>query len=252
MHSISTPRVTRRAVGLWVLCGWFPALGASAELLRVNVDDGNPPFMYGRGTEAEGIYPAILRAVFREMGMQGRIEPKPWRRALAELADGRAGLAGLYKTHERLAKFDYSDVLFVEKLDVYVRQDRAFTFATLDDLKGKRLGVISGWSYGDAFDDARRAGAFVAEEVATDAQNFLKLQAGRLDAVVAIAEAAQPLLPAHARVRRAGTLAENPTYLAFARSSDRRGLLQRFNAALSRLRDSGELARIVAAELPQR
>jgi polar amino acid transport system substrate-binding protein len=218
------------------------------EHTLVDVDDANPPFMFAAQGHAAGVYPALLAAAFREMGVPVVIEPKPWRRALAEIDTGHAGVGGIYKNAERLQRFDYSDALFVERVNVYTLRGR-LRYANLADLAGKRVGVIRGWSYGDDFDALRKSGAVTTEDVASDGQNFAKLEAGRLDAVLAIAEAAEPLLRKHPQAELAGTLAENPTYLAFNKSVARLDLLQRFNAALGRLRASGESRRIVSEAL---
>lgn len=224
-------------------------VAALAQELLVNVDDANPPFMFARNGTAAGVYPVLMAAVFHEMGAEVRILPKPWRRALAELDAGTAGLGGIYKNSERLKRFDYSDPMFVERVSLYSLRTDASRYAGVADLRGKRVGVIRGWSYGDEFDEARKAGLMTVEEVNSDAQNFAKLSVGRLDVVIAIVEAAEPQLRIHRDVQLAGAMAENPTYLAFSKSAGKLGFIERFNAALARLKKSGVVARIVTQEL---
>jgi len=222
---------------------------AGAQELVVNVDDANPPFMFAREGRAVGVYPALMSAVFKEMHADVHILPKPWRRALAEIDAGTAGVGGIYKNSERLKHYDYTEPMFVERVSLYALRTDTSRYAGVPDLKGKRVGVIRGWSYGDDFDDARRAGVMEVEEVNSDAQNFAKLAAGRLDVVLAIVEAAEPHLRAHRSVQLAGSMAENATYLAFSKSAGMQGFIERFNAALSRMKKSGVVARIVAEEL---
>ena len=222
---------------------------AGAQELLVDVDDANPPFMFGRDGHAAGVYPVLMSAVFKEMKADVRILPKPWRRALAEIDAGTAGVGGIYKNSERVKRYDYSEAMFVERVSLYALRTDTARYASVADLKGKRVGVIRGWSYGDDFDAARRAQSMLVEEVNSDAQNFAKLAAGRLDVVLAIVEAAEPHLRAHRTVQLAGTMAENPTYLAFSKAAGMQGFLDRFNAALARMKKSGAVARIVAEEL---
>ncbi|HJV63797.1 MAG TPA: transporter substrate-binding domain-containing protein [Albitalea sp.] len=224
------------------------AFAQADERLRIDVDDANPPFMYADHDRAAGVYPALLRAVFADMGVPMEVQPRPWLRALAELDAGSAGVAGIYKNAERLRRYDYSEVLFVERVNAYVRAGGRRVDGPAD-LAGRRVGVIRGWSYGDAFDALRRTGAVTVEEVSSDGQNFAKLDAGRLDAVLAIAEAAEPLLRRHASLRFAGTVTENPTYLAFGKGAHRLGLIARFNASLARLRAAGRVRQIVGEQL---
>jgi polar amino acid transport system substrate-binding protein len=226
---------------------WAPQ---AAEPLRVNVDEANPPFMYAVDGRAAGLYPALLNAVFREMKEPVDIQALPWRRALMEIDASAAGVGGIYKNTERLAKYDYSAALFVERVNVYVHKDHwRKPLKSLGDLSGMRVGVIRGWSYGDEFDRARQAGRMQVQEVTSDRQNFQKLHAARLDAVLAIDEAARAQLQGFPKVVAAWTLTENPTYLAFNKSARMTAVIERFDAALAKLRAQGQADRIVEQAL---
>ena len=228
----------------------FAFVGAhSQEAVRVDVDEGNPPFMFAKEGRAAGVYPALMSAAFRDMKVSVLIEAKPWARALAEIEAGKAGVGGIYKNSERLKRFDYSEALFVERINIYSRRKDGARYTSLQALKGNRVGVIRGWSYGDSFDDLRKSGAIVAEDTGSDEQNFAKLEAGRLDAVLAIAEAAEPQLKKHSTLELAGTMVENATYLAFNKSAGMLSFIERFNAALARLKHSGAAKRIVSEAL---
>lgn len=247
-HAARMAKIARRTwlrVGLAAGLAGCAAASSAAEPVRVNVDESNPPFMFGRDGKAAGVYPALMAAAFQEMRVELRIEAKPWRRALMELDAAQAGVGGIYKNTERLAKYDFSEPMYVERINVYVPAGRYFSYTRLADLEGKRVGVIRGWSYGDDFDRARSAGRLLAEEVDSDEQNFRKLAIGRIDALLAIDEAGAAQLRQHAGLRLAGTMVENPTYLAFHKSAHQAALLERFNAALARLKKSGRLESIV-------
>lgn len=131
---------------------------------------------------------------------------------------GPAKVGGIYQTEERSRKYDYSEPLFIEQIVVCENRRAPLGFKSLPDLYGKREGVLNGWNYGDTFDQVRKAGRLVAEEVRSDALNLAKLQLGRLDAVLAIKEAAAVLLKdgAYPDVQCAPEpLVQNPSYLAF-------------------------------------
>jgi polar amino acid transport system substrate-binding protein len=218
--------------------------------LRILVDDANPPFMYQNGGRAAGLYPRLVAAGFRHMGMPVEIQAVPWRRALHDADTAGAGVAGIYKNSERLAKYDYSEPLFVERVNIYAADGRqAGSSAGLASLHGQRVGAIRGWSYGDDFDKARQEQRFVVEEVTSDEQNFRKLDAGRLDVALAIEDAARLLLAAHPKVLATGRLTENPTYLAFSKRDARTAVLRRFNEALKALRADGRYDAIARAAL---
>ena len=225
---------------------------AGASAVCVAVDSQNAPFMFARGELAEGLYPLLVRAAFRRMDTAVRLEAMPWSRALRQLDQAECGVAGIYRNRERLQKYDFSASIFIERVRLYARRERGLSFAGIADLAGLRVGVIRGWSYGDAFDQARRSGQVTTEEVAADAQNFSKLASGRLDAVLAVEQAGAALLAggAYPSVRALPQpLAVNSTHLAFHKSARSVALLKRFDAAMEQLRRDGTHDRLVVQAL---
>lgn len=237
----------RLAWFIWLVAGvvW------GAPPLTILVDTQNPPFMYASSGRAEGLYPDLLRAVFAKLGVPVSVQAKPWRRALAEAEAGQGAIGGLYQTETRLTKFDFSDPMFVERIKVYSKASKPLVFHEIADLKGLTVGVIRGWSYGDAFDAARQSGLFTADEADGDQQNFAKLRTGRVDVVLAIDEAAAAALAAPSNDIYAADvpLAENPVYLAFAKNKAQTALLRRFDATLAAMKASGEYQRLVTIKL---
>ncbi len=116
-----------------------------------------------------------------------------------------------------------------------------------------RLGVVRGWSYGDTLDAARAAGAFVAEEAGSEAQNMLKVAGGRLDGAIITREGAMWLQERLGLTRLVAVaplpLAVLPVHLAFRRQAGQRELLRAFDAAIRDMRADGTYARIVERAL---
>ncbi len=223
-------------------------LGAAEEIL-INVDEAHPPFMYSKGGRAAGIYPALIETAFKRMQVPIRLEPRPWARAVQEIDKAAAGLAGVYQNSERLGKWAFSQPLLVERIIVYSHHSRPMAFTTIDDLRGKRVGVMRGWSYGNSFDSARKSGLFQIEEVGSDIQNFQKIEMGRIDVFLAIPESVTTLLSHYTSIDHSATpLAEAPAFLAFAKAANRQGLLDQFNLAIKEMRESGEFQRIINRE----
>lgn len=240
-----SPRTLLPALVLATLA--WPAPAARAQE-SVGIDIANAPFMYQRDGEAAGLYPALLRAAFARMGQPLTLQALPWGRVVAALETGRAGAAGMYKTTERLRRFDFSEPLFVEQLYVYAPAARAAGIRSVSDLKGLRIGVLRGWNYGDAFDTALRAGELHAEPAASDVYNFRKLSAGRLDAVLAVEQSGSAQLRSGAFPGVAPTAAPLlalPAHLVFLKNTGRQALLRRFNLALQELKASGDYRRMV-------
>ena len=229
-----------------------PSSEAVRPAIVVDVDAENPPFMSSRAGDAVGLYPALIRAALGRCHDNVRVQAKPWRRAFVEIDKAQAGVGGLYRNAERLAKYDFSDPIYVENIAVFYRTVQPFDFRTVADLYGKRVGVLRGWSYGDDFDVAKRNGSIATEEVSSDRSNFLKLTDGRLDAVLAIEESGQAAMAAsglHGIEQANAYLASYPVYLAFSKKAAKSDLLVCFNKALAEMKQDGAFERIVRQEL---
>jgi len=214
----------------------------------IYVDEANPPFMYRAGDEAAGIYPALIRAIFRHAGINVDVVAVPWKRAIENLDANKGGGAGIYKNLERQKKYVFSQPIHVEQLMLYQRQSTFDNPTDIDDLRGQTVGVIRGWSYGDQIDDARKRGVFSASEATGDEQNFQMLALGRVDAVIAIGEAGDvwvKRLGLSDKVVRSETpIRENPTYIVFNRASSTISTVTMINRSIEELRENGTLQRI--------
>lgn len=248
----------RRALSIvWIVsivcagsCG--PLAAQVVEPVRIGVDDANPPFMFARNGLADGVYPAVVRSAFERMGVVVVTTAMPWKRVLFEVDHGTSGVAGIYKTEERSRRLDFSDPIVVENIAVYFNQAKPIAFRSIDDLNGLTVGVIRGWSYGDAFDAARAAGRFRVDEAVSDRSSLLKLASGRVDVVLAIWEAGQAAMASErlGNIGAAGVfLTSNPAYLAFHKSSRQGDLLERFNRTLADMKRDGSLRAIMAQEV---
>ncbi len=225
----------------------FCAVAHSGELICV--DTSVPPLMYQANGKAIGVYPALLAEISKRSGVELDVVAIPWKRALLELDAGRAGNGALYKNSERVKKYDFSNELFSEVQIIYVRSGKKFTFTGVDSLKGKTIGVIRGWSYGDAFDAAVKAGEITMEEVNSDQQNFSKLSLGRVDAIISIRETAAAAIAAgdykDKVVALEPPLSVSPAYIAFAKSAHKLPVIEKLNKAIKALRDDGSFDLIV-------
>ena len=164
-----------RLLAILMLC--CSALPARAETW-VAIDNANPPFMYQQDNQPMGLYPLIVQAVFARLGEPLSIQAMPWKRALLRGAAGEVGIAGIYQNAERLQVFDYSAPIFEERLLLYVHRERPLPFRGIEDLHGKRIGVIRSWSYTEEFDQAARTGQIDAQEGSSDEANLRKLASG--------------------------------------------------------------------------
>jgi len=217
----------------------------------VYFDELNPPYMYGLGDSAAGMYPAMLRAIYAKLGLSVRCVAVPWVRALAEVRKNPVGIGGLYKNAERERIFDFTDPLSLERLAVYTVRSSSGPISSLADLAGLRVGVIRGWSYGGEFDQAVVEGRFTTEENVGDSLNFQKLANGRLDAVISVIESGDRVVD-QARlggsVWRGEAILSLEVFVAFKKGVKTTAQLSEINQAIADLRNDGTLGRIEREE----
>ena len=223
------------------------------EVLVVAFDSSTLPTMYaGPDGEARGIYPAIVQAAFKRMGVPVRTVALPFRRGVEGLARGEMAVGSLLHTPERDRFASFSKPFFLERVTVYTRRGGGQEFSSLRDLYGKRVGVLRGWAYGEDFDQARAARKFEVTEVDTDDRNFMKLNLGRIDFAIATALAGELLAtsrPGLAVEPSRYDLVAAPIHLAINKRSPQVALLARFDAEIAEMRRTGEIDAIAAAEL---
>lgn len=217
----------------------------SVDTITIAVDEGVKPLMYKEREEARGLYPVLIGEIFARLDIPVIIKPLPWKRALSYADEGVMGVGGVYKTKERMEKYDFSDELFKEVIIICTLKDKRFEYSKISDLYGKKVGILRGWSYGEEFDEASSQNLIKAEEVATDEQNFMKLQSGRLDCVLVVDEVAELLLENNSQYQEnivsiKEELIVNPTYLVFSKASNHKEVLKLFNEKLSELKENGD------------
>lgn len=242
-------------IGLLVLSLCVPYHCASAEtVLRVRADDWMP--MNGQpNSPYPGFLVEILKAVFEPEGIKVDYRLLPWERAMQETRAGRIDcVIGAYKS-------DVPDFVFpelhwgVDHAVLFVRASERWTFnGDLQQLKQRRTGVVTGYSYGDEFDAFGLAhqGQHIFYISGKDPlkMNIKKLKAGRLNTILdGVAPVMWQLkqLGAENYLKIAGeVLPPEPIYLACspAKFSSQR-IVNLADKGFLRIRASGELQSIL-------
>jgi polar amino acid transport system substrate-binding protein len=236
----------------------LPCWAAQAETLLMNGDEDYAPISYLRDGKVAGVLPAILRQVEPLTGDRYIVQLGPWKRVYALGLRGEGGIFQLSFNQERSALFDYSKPYFSDDIQIVTLKDKTFPFRNLQDLQGKRIGGVSGASYGQEVDQAIAQGLFTVDRDVGQVGRLRKLLAGRLDAAfIGNGNAGIEQLFASNEALRSQRdrfvvlpvpLVRDPLHMAFAKSANQRAALDRFDAAIAQLQKSGELARIIARE----
>lgn len=252
--------LVRKTVGLLALCA---AWGTShAETLVVLGDHAYAPVIYSQNGKPAGLLPAILARASALTGDHYDLRLSPWKRAYELAARGEGGVVGVSFNQERARSFDFSRPLYDDDIQIVTLKGKTFPYAKLEDLRGKTIGGINGASYGDDVDKAIASGLFIVDRDVGQAGRLRKLLAGRLDAAFignglagfdSIVSSEDELRKNRAQfVILPIPLTRDPLHLAFPKSMHKREALDRFDAALEKLKQSGELKRLTPASTTAR
>jgi len=134
-----------------------------------------------------GFSTRIVKMVFDEMKTDiGNISTYPWKRAIVMLKKGKAdALFSANYTQDRTAFAFYpEEPIVISPWIMWVRKENPLKFESFEDLIGKKVGVVRGYSYTPEFWSFIKKHKIYAE-VVNDEMNFKKLSAGRVDFIVA-------------------------------------------------------------------
>lgn len=134
--------------------------------------------------DGQGFFTEVVSAVFKEMGVQTKIEFVPWARAEEMVKAGTAFAAMPYVVNdERKASFDFSDQVANSTGKFFVLQDgnvpKTFDWKVYTDLKAFFLGGVTGYWYEKEF----KASGLKVEYTDTEESNVKKLYAKRVDLI---------------------------------------------------------------------
>ncbi len=130
-----------------------------------------------------GIAWEYVREILHRQGYTIRLRLYPWARALSMCKSGVVDIIYPASVNaERKLDFTFSKKpVYTIKYLPYVNANSSLEWKNLDSLKGKNVGLMSSWSYGDDF---MNSGQFSKLPVNTIEEGFLMLEARRIDAFI--------------------------------------------------------------------
>lgn len=201
-----------------------------------------PPYEYREGDAIVGIDAEIAAAIADQLGMELKIEDMAFDSIIGAVTGGKAdmALAGMTVTEDRLENVNFSDTYATATQVIIVTEDSAV--ATPDDLEGKKIGVQLGTT-GDIY-----AGDIKDAEIERYNKGFEAVQAlqqNKIDAVIIDGEPAKVFVEENEGLKILDeSFTEEEYAIAIAKDNDE--LLEKVNAALADLKESGKLDEIVA------
>lgn len=201
-----------------------------------------PPYEFHDGGEIVGIDVEIARAIATEMGMDFEIEDIAFDSIIPAVQSGKAdfGAAGMTVREDRKVNVDFSDPYAAATQVVIVKEDSDITGPA--DLEGKLIGVQQGTT-GDIYSSEE----FGDENVERYNKGFEAVQAltqNKIDAVIIDGEPAKVYVSQNQGLRILDEAYTEEEYAICVKKGNTE-LLESINAAIAKLKESGELQTIV-------
>lgn len=235
----------KKTIFLFVVCCLFLAPGVNAQNITLGYVDF-PPYEFEDNGKPSGLLVIIVETLFKKADIPLELNFLPFKRAYTATKKGRIdGLFNFYKTEERLAFFDYTEPVIKNPLVFFVRKDSKIKFRKLDDLKGLKVGVMRGYTYGTDFD---RNPLFIREATDSHESNFKKLMSGRINAypcdkLVGIHVAMKNNLMSGLKILPT-TLSNMDGYIGFTKGKHQ-DIIRRINRVILEMKQNGEIEKII-------
>lgn len=227
----------------------FPSPVAAAENVVFCTQSALPPNVFEENGTITGCDVEIIRAVCGQIGATPEFRLLPPKRAIKYVKEGTVDSVFLLRrTRERERFLHYvPEPVMTKRVVIFARKEDKTTIKGLDDLKGRVVSVVAGYSYIPEFQDSRDIKKIPCYN---EEQQVRMLAAKRMDAAAAIE------LPFRFFSRKLGfqdrfepmfVMSEVPVYVAFSKAAGSRGkaLTEKFGRALRELKQEGVVQAIV-------
>lgn len=232
----------------WLL---IPVLARAAEPIRLATFE-YPPYITQKGDQVTGIATDIVTQAFDRAHIPLKIESYPLLRALRMLNTGLVdGFYSIKKTPEREKSLLFlRSPLFHQDYVFFVPNYSRLQFnGDLASMSNVRIGIIYSTSYGGRFDTAVKDGVLRQLDPAENySQVFIKLLAGRVDAVICSKLVGLEILKklgAANQVKISGPPVETTfSYLAFTQNMPYQAKVAALDKVLDQMNKDGTIKRI--------
>lgn len=200
-----------------------------------------PPYEYHENDTIVGIDADIARAVAEQMGVELEIQDMAFDSLIPAIQSGKADFAaaGMTVNEDRLKNVDFTDTYAQAAQVIIVKTDSPI--ASPDDLTGKKIGVQTGTT-GDIYaDDIENA---EVQRFNKGMEAVMALNQGKIDAVIIDREPAKVFVKENEGLKILDEAFTEEEY-AIAVKKGNTELLDKMNAAIKELKESGELQKIV-------
>lgn len=225
------------AMGLFISISVF-----AKQVILVGTNAEFAPFEYLEKNEIVGFDIDLLNAISKETGIEFKIKDMAFDGLLPALQTKKVDLviAGMTATPEREKTVLFSKPYFTAK-QVIITKKTDNSLKTFDDLSGKKVGVMLGFTGDSVVSEIK--GAKVERFNAAYAA-IMALNQGKIDAVVLDSEPAKKYIANSKELVIADVPAEEEDYAIAVRKNDK-DLIEKINTAVDKLKTNGEYDKIL-------
>ena len=220
-----------------------------AETLEFTFSDF-PPFEYTEFGSVAGINKEIVEEACRRLGVTPVFTQLPWKRALKYAKEGRVdAVFSLFKNEERVKYFNFpQENLNTVKMVLLTNRESDVEVTCLEDMRGKKVGIYLGSSYGETFDAADQ----IIKDPASTNELLLRKQArGRTDLIIIDERVARYWSKKIGMENRfkilSFTVTEERTYVAFSKAKankNKKNMADRFSEVFKEMKNDGFIENI--------
>lgn len=111
-----------------------------------------PPYQYMENGEWKGFDIEIGNEVSKRLGKEIKISGLPWARIQKGLEKGEIdGVISMFCMDKYLNVVDFTEPTNVSKVSVFAKKGSNIKVSSIEDLKGKKVGIIRGYTYDPEF-----------------------------------------------------------------------------------------------------
>jgi polar amino acid transport system substrate-binding protein len=234
---------------LALICALASAPAVAEEMIFVT-GGMSPPYAYEEDGEIVGMDTEALIRFCESKGISPQFRSLPWKRALADVEQGRAhGIFSLFQSEERDAFLHYPETPINSVRTVVIgREADNLTVNSLEDLKGLRVGVLHAYKYGPEFDNLTGLNKIFCRD---KRELITLLDRERVDVTMDAADVFNFKVKEYgfnrSKFEILHQVRENPIFVAFSKAGlGERGrqLAADFSDYFQKLEESGELEKI--------
>lgn len=189
----------------------------------------------------------IAKEIAKDRNAELEIQDMDFDGLLLALDTGKVDMviSGLTPTEERKQSVDFSDIYYLTDQGILVQKDKADAFKTLDDLKGKKIGIQKGSIQEGIAQEIEGAKLTSLGKIP---ELVLELTSGRVDAVILEKPVADQYVLTQSAIVVSDIKIEQPEDEAGVAIAVKKGnteLVESMNETIARLKEAGDIDRFV-------